>query len=178
MKSVGAIGRVAATTCFLITVWAQAAAEDRQISSTETGWSAIKTCAAILDDESRHACSDKVLRDAGLLPSAEPESSKHRKGFGLEHPTAPAPSPAKSSEQQMQQHNADRLEVTLAAVEERGDGKLVLTTTDGAIWQQVESDPIRPAPAQGQTMTIAKASLGGYLCKSGKWVAFRCFRTR
>jgi len=89
-----------------------------------------------------------------------PREEAQRKRFGLEGSRDP------------------ELEVTLATVKEGGDGKLVLTTTDGAVWRQVESEPVRPTPAQGQTMTITKGSLGSYLCKPGKWVGFRCARVR
>lgn len=77
-----------------------------------------------------------------------------------------------------ERHSADELDVVLATVEQAGDGKLVLTTTDGAVWRQVESQAIRPTPEQGQTMTIARTRFGGFMCKPSKWVAFRCFRAR
>ena len=69
-------------------------------------------------------------------------------------------------------------EVTLAAVEQGGDGKLVLTTMDGAIWRQAERIVIFPPPQQGQTIAITKTSFGGFMCKPSKWVAFRCYRAR
>jgi len=170
-------GRVAAASCLMALVWAPAQSED--ISGAEAGWAAIKRCAAIAEDHARHVCTDETLRSAGLLDahqakvaetakSAEaPNTAEHRERFGLQPPTTPKPSPAEA-----------RLEVTLASVQQSGDGKLVLTTTDGAIWRQVESEAIRPAPTQGQVMTISKAALGGFLCESAKRVAFRCFRTR
>jgi hypothetical protein len=70
------------------------------------------------------------------------------------------------------------VQVTLASVVTGDDGKLVLTTTEGAVWRQVESTPVRPVPAQGKVMTIERSSFGGFMCEFGKWVAFRCFRAR
>lgn len=163
------MSRVAATVCVLMTLSAPAAAD-------ESNWEAIKKCAAIQDDETRHECSDDVLRNAGLMP---PREVARRKSFGLQHPAAreTPPVPTNTSEPPAPGVD-DRLQVSLASVKEGRDGKLTLTTTDGAIWRQVESEPIRPTPTQGQTMTISKGSLGSYLCQPTKWTAFRCARAR
>jgi hypothetical protein len=101
---------------------------------------------------------------ASVAPAPAADS---RQRFGLTPPPTPKPTPSES-----------KLAVTLASVEQRGDGKLVLTTTEGAVWRQVESEAFRPLPAQGQTMTIAKKSLGSFMCESANRVAFRCYRTR
>jgi hypothetical protein len=126
-------------------------------------------CAAIADDVGRHRCSDEVLRGAGLL-------APH---FGLETSPAHAPQPAaQAAAPEAKRRSDDQVEVTLATVSPGADGKLVLTTTDGAVWRQVESNAVRPTPAQGQIMTIERTSFGGFMCKAGKWVAFRCYRAR
>jgi hypothetical protein len=92
----------------------------------------------------------------------------------LQTKTFPQPAPKST-----QSSAADRQQqVTLARVDQAGDGKLLLTTTDGAIWKQLESAPIRPLPAGGQAMTIEKVSLGGFLCEPSKYVSFRCFRAK
>jgi hypothetical protein len=149
-----------AAVCCLVSV----AAQSQESPSVEARWAAIAQCAAIHDDDARHACSDNVLRDAGLLPDA----ADAKASFGLQRPAPSAP----------RQRDDERLEVTLASVEQAGDGKLVLTTTDGAIWRQVESDTVHQLPVQGQTMKIAKKSLGGFMCEPSRYVAFRCFRIR
>jgi len=133
-------------------------------------WAAMTKCAAITADVARHRCSDDVLRDAGLL-------APH---FGLE--TSPARVPQAAATQAAasaaKRPGDDRAQATLAAVAAGADGKLVLTTTDGAVWHQVESNAVRPAPTQGQILTIERTSFGGFMCKSGKWVTFRCYRAR
>jgi hypothetical protein len=168
----------AVASCLMTTALAQDPAPAREMPSAESGWSAITKCAAILDDESRHECSDNVLRDAGLLPAAETRSSEKRKRFGLQKPAARAAEQAAASGAPIPPPNEDQLEVTLAAVSASGDGKLVLTTSEGAIWKQVESTAVRPMPREGQAMTIEKMSLGGFMCRPSKWVSFRCFRSR
>ena len=142
------------------------AARSQQLTSAEAGWEAMTKCAAIVAADARHACADDVMRRAGLLPvtqdqpvaQAEPATAK---------PIAPPP-----------QKEDNQLSITLAAVEQGADGKLVLTTTEGAIWRQSERIVIFPLPQQGQTITITKTSFGGFMCKPTKWVAFRCYRAR
>ena len=166
MNNAGRVMQVAVVSCLV-----SLAAQSQDTSNAEAGWAAIGKCAAIKDDDARHACSDDVLRKAGLLPgaeaAAETKSADSRKRFGLQRPTTDAAS-----------RHDEQLEVTLASVDQGGDGKLVLTTTDGAVWRQAESDAIRPPPVRGQTLTIAKRSFGGFMCKSSRYVAFRCFRSR
>jgi hypothetical protein len=169
-----------------------------------SGWAAIEKCAALAQDEARHACMDQVLRRAGLLgqpaaaprlpppaasappvPTAAPAAPaaadaspggagaaalrpEHPGDFGLQKPPRETSKP----------REAGRLDVTLASVDQGGDGKLVLTTTDGAVWLQVESDPVRLPPSRGQTMVIERTLFGGFMCKAGRWVSFRCRRVR
>jgi hypothetical protein len=54
----------------------------------------------------------------------------------------------------------------------------MLTTTENAVWRQVESDAVRPMPTPGQSMKIEKTRFGGFMCETAKAVAFRCYRAR
>lgn len=87
--------------------------------------------------------------------------------------STPAPTMAKK-----EKASAEELEVTLAKVEKGGDGKFTLTTTDGAVWHQVETSGVTATPKQGQTMKIEAKSLGGYLCSPSKYLSFRCYRSK
>ena len=58
------------------------------------------------------------------------------------------------------------------------DSAPLVTTTDGAVWNQVESDAIRQIPKQGETMKIEARSLGGFMCQPSKYVSFRCYRSK
>jgi ligand-binding sensor domain-containing protein len=58
------------------------------------------------------------------------------------------------------------------------DAKLIVTTTDGVVWLQRDSEAVRPTPAAGDTMIIRKALLGSFLCSVGRSVAYRCSRRR
>lgn len=150
----------------LTLVCASGAAVSEPITNAEEGWAALQKCAALLDDRARHRCSDDVMRDGGLTPKPEMKAAEQRKRFGLTE-SVPA---AKQEEAE--------LAVTLTKVEKALDGKLVLTTSDGAVWKQIETESDRQEPAAGQAMTISKTLFGGYMCKPLKRVAFRCSRTR
>ena len=178
MQGISRMSGIAAACCFTMRVWAQDAPPDQHVTNAQTAWAAISKCAAITDEDSRHECSDDVLRHAGLLPAAEDKASKQRKRFGLESLPARAAAAPPTAEAAKAQAAADQVEVTLAAIEEVENGKLLLTTTDGAVWRQAESQVIRPVPKQGETMTITRTSMGGFKCQAGKWSNFRCFRSR
>jgi hypothetical protein len=54
--------------------------------------------------------------------------------------------------------------------------KLLIVTNDGAVWEQTDSEPVRPFPKSGQTMQIRRTSFGGYFCRFDKNNSVRCIR--
>jgi hypothetical protein len=166
MNRIDRVSRTVVASCLMTLVCAPQAARSQKLTSAEAAWAAMTKCAAIAAADARHACADDVMRRAGLLPVTQ------------DTPVAQAEPVTAKPIAQPPQKDANQLDVTLAAVEQGGDGKLVLTTTEGAIWRQVERIVIFPLPRQGQTITISKTSFGGFMCKPSKWVAFRCYRAR
>lgn len=172
-----------------------------RIAPSDTAWSAITLCARIAKDSDRHVCLDDALRNAGLVPAHPTAAPVPAEGTvpgagavapaaaaGAAAPAAQAPdsaSPAQSKESRAdfglqtfrQPAVARTLQVTLRRVDQ-ADGKLLLTTTEGAIWKQVESTDVWPVPTGGQKMTIESGSFGGFFCKPSKYVSFRCFRAK
>ena len=166
MNRIGRVIRVVVASCLMTLVCTPQAARSQQLTSAQAAWEAMTKCAAIAAADARHACADDVMRSAGLLPATQDKPAAQAEPATAK-PVAPLP-----------QKDDNQLEITLAAVEQGGDGKLVLTTTEGAIWREVERVVIFPLPRQGQTITITKTSFGGFMCKLTKWVAFRCYRAR
>jgi hypothetical protein len=152
-------------------------------------WAKMAQCSTLGEDKTRHTCTDNALREAGML-TEETRASAKRKSFGLQKPEplvaaaaapaapAPAASTAPSAAPAPKKETKEHLEVTLAKVEQGGDGKLVLTTADGAVWHQVESGALAQLPKQGEAMKIEARSLGGFMCQPSKYVSFRCYRSR
>ena len=174
-----------------------------RIAPSDAAWSAITLCARIAKDSDRHVCLDDALRNAGLMPAHPTAAPVPAAGTapaagvvapaavaGAAAPAAQAPdsvSPAQSKESRAdfglqpktfrEPAVARTLQVTIRQVDQ-ADGKLLLTTTEGAIWKQVESTNVWPVPTEGQTMTIERGSFGGFFCEPSKYVSFRCFRAK
>lgn len=176
--------RLLAWIAVTATTWSTAVSYGAQMSAQD-GWSAVGECAQRGDERSRHACLDDVLRQAGLL-TRETEVRDRQQQFGLEGGAGrvaspvppPVPAPATPAVPEPRPPDVDRLQVEVAAATKGPDGKVVLTTTDGAVWQQTDSDTIQRLPTAGSPVNIRKASLGSYVCSLASRVAFRCRRTR
>src|SRR6185437_7579221 len=197
------IGHVAGVLAMSALVPSSPAKENlhgERIAPSDAAWSAITLCARIAKDSDRHACLDDALRKAGLMrahPTAARVPAAGTAPVAAAAPAAeaaaPAPqAPGSASPAQSKQSHADfglqpktfrepavarTLQVTLSKVDQ-ADGKLILSTTEGAIWKQVESTDLWPVPTGGQTMTIARGSFGGFFCEPSKYVSFRCFRAK
>jgi len=158
-------------------------------------WAAINKCAAIADDSARLICMDAVLstaKEAAGTPSAPPREPAR----AAEAPT-PAPAPASSDQRPGQEQPAtlspeqreaffpaersdaadeevNEIEVTLSDVRKTGSRKYLLTDTDGVTWQQLYTSSSRIPPKAGQSMTVHKNALGGYMCRVESTPTFRC----
>lgn len=159
-------------------------------SGAEAGWAAVTRCAQQETEPARHDCVDQVLRDAGLL-TPELRARQQQRAFGLEQPAAPppaakapvtkappAPAATPSPATPPPESPPDRVEVEIASVARSPDGKLVITTIDGAVWRQTESLTNYRLPAAGERMTIRRGALGGYLCTPSSKLSWRCARDR
>ena len=148
------------------------------------GWAEMARCGALANDAARHSCMDEVLRKNGAMAAPEARTVERRRTFGLDVlPTFPhrehvkaEPSAGRGGRPVQVADADDRVTVTLDGVTLRGDGRLAVKTSEGAIWRQVEDEPVRPTPVSGQSMTIERTAMGGYMCKSARWTAFRCTR--
>ena len=187
---------MAAAALLLSAAAAQVQGQAQAPMNAERGWSAIGQCAG-RSERDRHACMDDVLRQAGLLTPAA-EASDRRRQFGLEGEPArvPAPTPApamptppavrtapttpaqSAPPAETASGTAERLQVEVVRATTGTDGKIVLTTADGAVWRQLDSDTIRQVPRAGDRISIRKASLGSYLCSLPSQITFRCRRTQ
>jgi hypothetical protein len=167
-----------------------------------TGWAAVAGCAQQVTERARHSCLDQVLRDAGLL-TAEMTARQERSNFGLGNTAAPVPpappvapvaaapkaapaspaaappAPPPAVAAKAPEPQPERLEVEVASVATTPDHrKLIITTSEGAVWRQTEDLEILPPPVAGDRMTLRKGALGSYFCRFGKSVTFRCVRSR
>ena len=155
----------------------------------EGNWNAIARCAAIDAAEQRHACVDGVLRQAGLL-SEERVAQRAREEFGSPvrperqnqaqavvrpEPTAEPPAEPMAAPP-LRAADIDELETTIAAVRMSGNRRLTITTAEGSVWEQTQSETFRALPEVGDAFSIDRTSLGGFRCKFQSSSVYRCRR--
>jgi hypothetical protein len=135
-------------------------------------------CRAISDFNLRGQCWDAL--DQAKQQDTQIEKKKGF-GLGIHAPSDSAIRPKKEDrvrEERLQQEDLRNLTLTLASVESSPLGRLVLTSTDGAVWEQTDSDPLNSRPHPGDTVRISKEMFGGYMCHVTRWEAVRCQRDR
>lgn len=135
-------------------------------------------CRAISDFTLRGQCWDALDREKQQDSQVEKKKSF---GLGLHAPSISAIVPKKEDrvrEQRAEKEDVRRLTLTVASVGDTAQGRLLLTSTDGAVWEQTDGDAVNSAPAPGDTVQVSKGMLGGYLCQVSRWQSVRCQRDR
>jgi hypothetical protein len=153
-------------------------------------WSQVALCAKQTGSKARHACLDQLLRDKGLLDAGQ-EVAEAREAFGRSAraeaapppPITPAtkaeplaPKPSKPQAAAPAETKLSGLQTKVAAARLGADRKLLVTTSEGAIWHQTETLDLRSIPQKGDAFAIEEASLGSHRCTIGKSKVFRCQR--
>jgi hypothetical protein len=192
MTKFSTMGGFALTGMVMAVAWA-AAPTSALASSAKDNWKAMEKCAAIADADARHECADDVMRRAGLLvlapapgvagnaeaPNTQASEPAPKAVAAVPTPETPAAPqrPASAPPPKPKLKSADEryhVEVTLAKAIKRGDGKLILTTADGVVWQQLYINSFLPTPKPGASMRVWEGKLGGYMCRIEKLPTFRC----
>jgi hypothetical protein len=126
-------------------------------------------CWDSLDQQNQKDAQAEKKRDFGLGQNAPSVAAvKPKKERVAKAPKAPKP----------ENDGVHSLILTLASVETTPVGRLLLTSTDGAVWEQTDSDGITHMPEPGDTVQVSKGMLGGYMCQVTRWQAVRCQRDR
>ena len=131
------------------------------------------------------------MRAAGYSPNPEIAATERRRRFGL--PSLPLIShkPASKSKTESAQAQPgaaaataeeepqeDRVTVTLEQVALIPPlNRLLLVTTEGAIWQQTDSESVSPTPKPGSSMTVVHGKISGFFCQFDRVTKVRCVRT-
>jgi hypothetical protein len=135
-------------------------------------------CRAISDFTLRGQCWDALDR-AGLHD--EQVVKKRNFGLGLRPPSVAAiviPKPKKEKVVNPDAADVNSLSITIASIEDSAMGHVILTSTDGAIWEQTDSDPLNQRPEPGDTIEVSKSMFSGYMCHMSHWQAVRCQRDK
>ena len=162
-------------------------------------WDSLIPCAQKADPAEGFACYQAAMRAAGYKPT-EQEATQRRRGFGLtlpfkhaqKEPRRPssevaqaaggaAPSGKATPEAAVSEaaaEDANKITVQLSQVALiPPQNRLLLVTTDGAIWEQRDDEAVSPRPKPGQTIRIEKSRFGGYFCWFDRLTKVRCLQT-
>lgn len=141
---------------------------------------AISDCRKVADRDARLDCYDKA---AGAFDQAQAQGqvvvvdreqvkTVRRQSFGFNIPSIAIFTHGPREEP------INNLTVQLASGAQGADGKWRLTTTEDAVWRQIDSNELYNPPHQGSTMAIRTALLGSFFCKIDGQSAIRCVRER
>ncbi len=134
-------------------------------------------CRAISDFTLRGQCWDSLDK----TNQQDVQATKKREfGLGVHLPSMALKPKQEDVARQAKQDKEDvkSLVLTLADVENTPRGLLLMTATDGAVWEQTDGDSVPGDPVPGDTVTVKKGFLGGYFCQVNRWQEVRCQRDR
>jgi hypothetical protein len=179
--TIGALAPVAAT------------AADKPVTAAD--------CRAIKDFEQRGQCWDTLdkqnqkdtqavnKRDFGLNPNAVAEAQQ-KKAEAQQKKEAAAEAKAEAKKEHVakvktpkapkpENDGVHSLLLTVADVVNTDSGGIMITASDGAVWEQTDGDIINGVgPQRGDTFKVSKGFLGGYMCQISRWQSIRCQRDK
>lgn len=138
----------------------------------------LTACRAIADNTARLACYDNA---AGALDAAERQgdlvvidraavNETRRQLFGFELPTLPRLFSGADAE------DLDSIETTLQRGSRSSENRWIFRLSDGSVWRQIDSEPLRFQNREGQPVRVRRASLGSFLMTIGDSRAVRVRR--
>lgn len=138
-------------------------------------------CRAIADFTLRGQCWDSLDK-----ANQQDSQALQKRQFGL-GPTAPSDAAVKPKREKVakakkapkpENDGVHSLILTLADVQNTPRGLLLMTATDGAVWEQTDGDAVPGDPVPGDSLKVSKGILGGYFCQVSRWQVVRCQRDR
>ena len=150
----------------------------------------LSACPQITQDAARLACYDKAARaliqaeTSGEVVVVDRQQAQEvrRQSFGFQIPSlnifSRGESRGERSAKAAPEEDVNKATVEVATVGRTGEGKLMLTTVEGAVWVQTDGFPINAAPRKGDKITIVRAAVGGYFCDISRYQSVRCERRR
>jgi hypothetical protein len=136
-------------------------------------------CRTITDDQARLACFDKAAAtfdeaekagDIVVVDKAQAGEVK-RQAFGLNLNGALG-----IFDKGIHAEKVDSVTLTVAEAHQDGNGKWIITTSEGQIWRQIDSDPLDDTPRKGEEAVVSQGSLGSFFIKVGHDRSIRAHR--
>ena len=139
---------------------------------------AISDCRRLTEDGPRLICYDKAaaaLDDAlsqGALTAFDRVQAKavRRESFGFQLPTLDFFTKGPKEDV------IEKLSLKVTDVSRTARGTWILTTSEGPVWVQTQTDTLYGEPHAGSQLEVSKGALGGFFCTVDKRDTFRCAR--
>lgn len=193
--AVGVAGLVGAA--FVGLTGAAAQDEGASAAGTPPAWDTLVRCAQMANEDARLACYDTAMRAAGYAPKPAEVAEERRKRFGLSIPKvnilkhqskqegqaavaqngASAAAPTASPPPVEENPNQVTVQVQQVATLQP-DGRMLVITDDGQVWEQIDTTQVSSIPRAGGTMLIKRGSLGSFFCMANKYQEVRCRRMK
>lgn len=139
-------------------------------SSTPQVLQAVLDCRGLADPAARLACFDKAVASFGVAQTkgevvvvdrAQVQAVK-RQAFGFVLPSLDLFSPRAGAPKD---EGDERLEVVLRSVAQTADQRLVLSFSDGSVWEQTDHRDLPDDPHAGAKAVIERGMLGAFFLK-------------
>ncbi len=193
-RSIGVLAKGALAACLILGAAASAAAQPASApAGPPPSWDSLIPCAQKSDAVEGFRCYQAAMRAAGYAPNPQVVAADRRRLFGLtlpklggpKHEAAPEsalasqhPGAAAAASPPPEEEDQDRVTVTLDQVALIPPAnRLLMVTTEGAVWLQTDNEIVAPLPKSGQSMSVVRGSIGGFFCRFDKRTQVRCKRT-
>jgi hypothetical protein len=136
-------------------------------------------CRAIADDQARLACFDKSAAafdeaeksgDIIVVDKSQAREVK-RQAFGLNLNSA-----LSIFDRGSHTETVDEVTLTVSQASQNLQGRWVITTQEGQVWRQIDTDPLDHTPKPGETAVVKRGTLGSFFIKVGHDRAMRAHR--
>jgi hypothetical protein len=153
--------------CGVLAVAAWGEADGAETPTRAPAMQSVLACKAITDGPQRLACFDAAVdamakaEQSGDLVTIDRAQRRavRRQAFGLTLPSLAMFDKGEKPEE------ANRIAVIVAQASRTAAGKWVIVLEDGAVWRQIDDEPLEPAPRPGQKAVIRRAALGSYMMR-------------
>ncbi|MGC1301708.1 MAG: hypothetical protein WA840_04965 [Caulobacteraceae bacterium] len=141
---------------------------------------AISDCRKQTDDAARLACYDKAANNFEqaqnkgdvVVVDREQVRQVNRQSFGFNLPSISIFSHG------TKEAPPENISVEIGSAQQQADGKWLLTTSEDAVWRQIDTAQLVDTPRRGDKLVVRRAMLGSFFCKVGKEPSIRCVRER
>ena len=144
---------------------------------------ALVRCRSIAEAAARLQCFDAAAaaleeaaarREVAVIDRQQVREGRRRL-FGLALPRIPLFGGGDESEDE---DRIDRIEGVVASASQNGNGQWIVVLQEGAVWQQVDNNPLALRPRPGQPVVITRAMMGSFFMRVNNQPGIRARRIR